>query len=118
MRWFKLSSSKASNATDDHGATGDFDDDGISNLLEFLAKKNPLLASSPILKAARKGQNTLLTFDAFPDRRYRLWRSDKLETMTPDPAYLTFEEESLNHLITEPNNGVRQFYALEITMPE
>jgi hypothetical protein len=38
--------------------------------------------------------------------------------MTPDPAYLTFEDESLNHLITEPNNGVRQFYALEITMPE
>lgn len=109
---------EAGNATGDHGATGDFDDDGISNLLEFLAKKNPLLASSPILKAERKGQNTLLTFDAFPDRRYRLWRSDKLETMTPDPAYLTFEEESLNHLITEPNNGVRQFYALEITMPE
>lgn len=109
---------EAGNATGDHGAAGDIDHDGISNLLEFLAKKNPLLSSTPILRAGSDGQNAQLTFDAYPDRRYRIWRSNDLETMTPDPGYFTVDAESLNHLITEPQSGERQFYALEIAMPE
>lgn len=106
------------NATGDQGAAGDFDRDGISNLLEFLAKKNPLLSSTPILRAEANGQNTRLIFDAYPDRRYRLWRSNNLETMTPDTGYFTVDQESLNQLITVPQNGERQFFALEIAMPE
>lgn len=101
-----------------HGAQGDFDQDGISNILEFLAKKNPLTSSTPILKATGDNTNTLLTFDAHPDRRYRLWRSRNLQNLTPDPTYFTVSELTRNHTLTIPHNDQRHFYALEIALPE
>ena len=100
------------------GADGDFDRDGLSNFFEFLAKKNPLLSYGPVLRAEGDNQNIRLIFDAYPDRRYRLWRSHDLETMTPDAGYFTVDQESLNQLMTVPRNGERQFFALEIAMPE
>ncbi len=101
-----------------HGAHGDYDFDGISNILEFLAKKNPLLPSTPILSASGNGENTDLTFHAHPDRRYRLWRSPNLQNLTPDPNYFTVPIEDPNHTLTIPHNGQRHFYALEIALPQ
>lgn len=102
-----------------HGGRGDFDGDGLNNLLEFLAKKNPLTSSTPVLTATKgPGENTLLKFEAFTDRRYRIWRGADLNNLTPDASYLTVAEDNLNFSLTEPQNGSRQFYALEIALPE
>ena len=109
---------EAGNATGDHGANGDIDRDGISNILEFLAKKNPLLGSSPILRANGDEADIQLTFSAYPDRRYRLWRSGDLKQFTPDAEYFTVDDETPNYIITEPHTGERRFYALEIALPE
>lgn len=101
-----------------HGGQGDYDSDGISNILEFLAKKNPLVSSGVIFKAAGDSENTTLIFDAYPDRRYRIWKSDNPATLAPDGGFFTVTEETLNHTIIKPHDGARQFYALEIALPE
>ena len=108
-----------SNPNGVHGATGDFDHDGISNILEFLAKKNPLTSSSPVFTATvATGNNTLLRFEAYTDRRYRIWRGADLNNLVPDASYLTVAEDDLDYSLLESQNGPRQFYALEISLAQ
>ncbi len=102
-----------------HGGSGDFDGDGLSNLLEFLSKKNPLNSSGPILTArAAIGANTRLKFEAYTDRRYRLWRGADLNNLIPDATYLTVAEDDLNYTLLEPQTAPTQFYALEISLAQ
>ena len=91
----------------------------MSNLLEFLSKKNPLVSSSPILAASRTSHgNTLLKFEVYTDRRYRIWRGSDLSNLAPDPTYFTVSSADPDHSQLEPRDGPRQFYALEIALPE
>ncbi len=117
--WELIHGLEPNNPNGVHGGQGDFDRDGLSNLLEFLSKKNPLISSRSILTASETSDgNTLLEFEVFTDRRYRIWRGSDLNKLSPDPEYFTVPSDDPDYSILEPQNGPRQFYALEIALPE
>jgi len=72
-------------ATGDNGANGDPDEDGLSNIIEWLVGLNPQLvdnSSFPKLGITRISGGVRLSFPTLPDRSYQFQVSDALNGWT------------------------------------
>jgi len=123
--------SEASNG--DHGSSGDGDDDGLSNIVEFLVGLNPQARDENLFPKLRVLANAdtsyTLEFPTIGNRRYRLWYSDDLVNWHPAGADLTTLGEAANPsrqrvdngppfgTPTHPGTQPKRFYKLEILMP-
>ena len=127
--WELLHGLDANNPSGVHGAEGDFDGDGSSNLFELLAGSNPILldlAQQPIpdITAMADGRMSLV-FRALPDRFYRIEFSDDLASWgdASGPLSVATENDSFQWIDDGsmtgglPLDGRRRFYRVEISMP-
>ena len=127
--WEQLYGLDANNPAGVHGASGDFDGDGSSNLFEYLAGSNPLefdLVDQPIPDITPNLDGTMtLKFRALPGRVYRIESSDDLATWAYASAALTVAVEAIAFEWVDdgsttgglPADGVRRFYRVEISLP-
>ena len=127
--WELLHGLDANNAAGIHGADGDFEGDGSSNLFEYLAGSNPLesdLEDQPLADVMPNPDGTMtLVFPALPGRTYRIEYSDGLSdwqyatgaltVVAEDPAFQWIDDGSTTGGL--PADGVRRFYRVEISMP-
>ncbi len=85
------------NAGDDESATGDSDEDGIPNLLEFALGLDPLVTSSAGLPTVTPSTGGAILYDfnlAQPTLTYEVLVSTDLETWS-DPAFATLTGGSI-----------------------
>ncbi|MFM7818751.1 MAG: hypothetical protein ACKPGI_17545, partial [Verrucomicrobiota bacterium] len=106
-------------AVGSNGALGDPDEDGRTNLDEYLAGTRPKDPSSRlVIEVATGDAGTELTIPAIPGRIYRAWVQDRLG----DPAWLPLG--SLNGPGTpgplrfrDPSTQSSRFYRISIALP-
>ena len=106
-------------AVGSNGALGDPDEDGRTNLEEYLAGTRPKDPSSRlVIEVATGDAGTELTIPAIPGRIYRVWVQDRLG----DPAWLPLG--SLNGPGTpgplrfrDPSTQSSRFYQISIALP-
>jgi len=127
--WEQLHGLDANNAAGVHGAQGDFEGDGSTNLFEYLAGSNPLefdLDAQPLPDIMPNLDGTMtLTFPALPNRNYRIEYSDDLASwdyaspvlnvMVEDPAFQWTDDGTMTGGLPVDNN--ERFYRVEISLP-
>ena len=107
----------------------DFDNDGSSNLFEYLAGSNPVLADLaqqplPELVANPDGSMSVV-FRALPNRTYRVEYSDDLVEWSDASGTISVGVETEEFMWIDdgsmtgglPIDGVRRFYRISISMP-
>lgn len=127
--WERLHGLDANNPAGVHGSDGDFDNDGASNLFEYLAGTNPILIDLadqplPILTMNENGTSSMV-FRALPNRVYRIEFSDDLSSweyasgelmvVTENMAFEWIDDGSTTGGL--PVDSVRRFYRVEISLP-
>jgi glycosidase len=131
--WELANGLSTSSSTGNDGATGDPDNDGLSNLAEYLTGLNPQLndasAFPKLTITPNTGSTYLLGFPSLPDRRYKLWYSHDLTSWTQAGADIltTGQAANPNRQFTDngtpagtnshPSSQPRRFYKLEIALP-
>lgn len=127
--WELLYSLDPNNPTGIHGALGDFDHDGATNLMEYLIGSNPIDPDvSPLLipNLTANPDNTVnLNFRVIPGRQYRVEYSDNLSDWfyASDPISVVAEND--NHSWSDdgtttgglPGLSSRRFYRIEVSLP-
>ena len=116
----------ADNATGRHGADGDFDLDGVSNLGEYLAGTNPLVFEAEGFAIREitvgEGGSIVLTFPVVADRHYRVLYSDAFDgwaeaasfpILTSNPSFTWRDDGSITR--TPPSGARKRFYSVEIS---
>lgn len=123
----------AQNGSGRNGPDGDDDEDGYSNLDEFLAGMNPLLADQELFPRLRIEPNTgwfgtwKLKFPSIPNRRYRMMYSDDLQDWHEWNGDMVTTGQSANPENTwiddgtstspHPSTQTKRFYRLQLMMP-
>ncbi len=127
--WEQLHGLDANNPTGVHGANGDFDGDGVTNLGEYLAGTNPLtfeIDGFAIHGITPAGAGAVqLRFPVVADRHYRVLYSSDLaswteaasfDILTGNPDFLWVDDGSLTG--SPPSAAARRYYQIEISMPQ
>jgi hypothetical protein len=131
--WERVHRLDPQNGTGRHGPQGDDDEDGFSNLQEFMAGMNPLESDPEKYPALTLSPNPgwpgemRLQFPSIPNRRYRMLYSDNLETWHDWTGDMVTSGQPANPLNTWIDNGhntdphpaqaPRRYYRLGIMMP-
>ncbi len=128
--WENLYGLQVNNPDGIHGADGDFDGDGISNVAEYLTGLNPIAMDAekypqPKLTTGVNGASYRLEFPVLRDRSYRVQYSSGLaswitagsvfQVTADNPAFLWTDDG----LLTDPDpvNEKRRFYRVLISTP-
>lgn len=131
--WENIHLLDAQNGSGRNGPDGDDDADGYSNLDEFLAGMNPLLADAELFPQLRIEPNVgwpgtwKLKFPSIPNRRYRMmyssdlqqwqtWAGDMVTTgqsANPENTWIDDGQSTSPH----PDTQSKRFYRLLLMMP-
>jgi hypothetical protein len=127
--WELLYGLDTNNPSGIHGADGDYDGDGISNLAEYLAFTSPItpdIADFPIREIiANTDGSYSLQFPIHTNRVYAVQYSSNLIDWQPagapftvaidNPTFLWKDDGTLT--TPEPWNAPRRYYRLELSLP-
>ena len=127
--WELLYTLDPNNPAGIHGADGDFDKDGATNLMEYLIGSNPIdpdLSTLLLPDLVMNPDNTAdLTFRVIPGREYRVEFSDDLENWSPASGPISVEAEDTAYSWTDdgtitgslPGLSTRRFYRVHVALP-
>jgi hypothetical protein len=131
--WELANGLNPADATLQHGASGDDDDDGMNNLTEFILNLNPQLRDDHLFPKLRVIANAdssyTLEFPTIGNRRYRLWYSADMVSWHQAGADLLTIGEAANAARQRTDNGpafgtnshpgteTKRFYKIEIALP-
>jgi hypothetical protein len=115
--WENQKNLDMNNPDGDFGKDGDRDQDGLTNLDEYLFNLSPNVPeAAPAPKIALRGALADITFPVLPGRKYRILTSTGLGSWAVLNAYFT-PTMSSNRLWTVSASGPRRFYRVEVALP-